>query len=142
MVRVKYTLVFPPESSTKPITYSLIRNFNIEVNILKGEITAGQEGRLLVELKGQETDIMHGVEFLKNENIKVVSLAKQICIEEDKCVHCGACTAVCFTKSLAMERNTWTLKFEPEKCVVCGLCVPACPLGIINISFGQEKGYE
>ena len=141
-VKKKYTLVFPPVSTTKPITYLLIKNFNIEINILKGEITAGREGRLLVELKGQEVDISQALEFLRAEDIGVISLAKQIRIEKDKCVHCGACTAVCFTEALAMERNAWTLEFEPEKCVACGLCVPACPLGIISMSFGQGKNYE
>ncbi len=53
MIGRRFTLVFPPESSTKPITYMLIIKYDIEVNILKAEITAGKEGRLLMALKGK-----------------------------------------------------------------------------------------
>jgi ferredoxin len=142
MLRERYTLIFPPECSTKPITYLLIKRFDIEVNILKAEITAGKEGHLLIEMKGESDSLEKGLEFLRKEKINVIPLIKQISIEEDECVHCGACTAVCFSGALKMDRNAWKLDFNPEECVVCGLCVNTCPLKIIKIGFGQEDAYE
>ncbi len=75
---------------------------------------------------------------MEKEGVKVVPVEKQIYLNKEDCVHCGACTSVCFPGALSMDKESWLLQFEPSKCVVCGLCVFACPLRIINISFGQE----
>jgi ferredoxin len=136
MTKQRFTLNFPPESSEKPLTYHLIKDYNLKINILKAEITAGKEGHLLIEVEGDEADLENGLKFLMDENIEVIPLNQQITLKEDECVHCGACTAVCFPGALKLDRATWKLIFKPEECVVCGLCVNACPLGIINIGFG------
>ena len=136
MVKKRFTLTFPPESSTKPLTYLLIKDYDIKVNILKAEITAGKKGHLLIEVQGEKDNLDNGLKFLKNEKIDVIPLSEQIYIDEDQCVHCGACTAVCFSGALSMNRETWTLDFNLENCVVCGLCVSACPLRIITTDFG------
>jgi len=138
MVKEKFTLIFPSESSTKPITYLLIKNYDIRVNILKAEITAGKEGHLLIEVEGEKDNLDNGLHFLKNENIDVIPIKSQINIKEDECVHCGACTAVCSSGALKLDRNTWKLNFNTEDCFVCGLCINACPLRIIDIGFGHE----
>ncbi len=137
MIIKRFTLSFPPESSTKPLTYLLIKNYDIKVNILKAEITAGKKGNLLIEAEGEEDDLNRGLEFLKNENIDVLPLDRQISVDQDSCVHCGACTAVCFSGALTLDRETWRLNVTPANCVVCGLCINACPLKIINIGFGH-----
>ncbi|MBA1336331.1 MAG: hypothetical protein HPY66_2766 [Firmicutes bacterium] len=142
MLKERYTLVFPPESSTKPITYLLIKQYDIEVNILKAEITAGKEGHLLIEVRGEEGNLRDGLEFLKSERINVLPLVDQISLREEECVHCGSCTSVCFSGALTMDRDTWMVNFDPGECVACGLCVHSCPLKIININFGQDDVYE
>ncbi len=55
--------------------------------------------------------------------------------QEDKCIDCGNCTAVCFAGALTMDKTTWKLNFDKEKCVVCELCIIACPLKLFNIDF-------
>ena len=49
------------------------------------------------------------------------------------CIHCGSCTAVCFSGALTMSRATNEMVFNPEKCVVCELCLKACPLRLFSI---------
>ena len=44
-----------------------------------------------------------------------------------KCTHCGACTAVCPTKALYIQRPEMIVEFDQTKCSVCELCVLACP---------------
>ncbi len=136
MVKERFTLKFPPESSTKPLTYHLIKDFDLKVNILKAEITAGKEGHLLVEVEGDRSKLQEGLDFLRREKLEVVPINKQVKIKYEECVHCGACTAVCFSGALSMDRDEWKVVFSPDKCVVCELCVNACPLRIISIDFG------
>ncbi len=136
MVKERFTLKFPPESSTKPLTYHLIKDFDLKVNILKAEITAGKEGHLLVEVEGDKNRLQEGLDFLRKENLKVIPINKQVKIRHEDCVHCGTCTAVCFSGALSIDRESWKVVFSPDECVVCELCVDACPLRIISIDFG------
>ena len=58
----------------------------------------------------------------------------KICINREKCVHCGACTAVCATAALRLGGTESTLIFDEKSCVDCGSCVKACPLRAINLN--------
>lgn len=137
-MKERFILNFPPESSIKPITYFLIKDYNFKVNILRAEITAGKEGRLLVEVEAEEGDLKKGMEFINNEGITSIPFSRKISLNDQECVHCGACTSVCFSGALEMDRNTWELLFIPEKCVACELCVKACPLRLITIGFCEN----
>ncbi|CCP27667.1 protein of unknown function [Tepidanaerobacter acetatoxydans Re1] len=52
---------------------------------------------------------------------------QRIYIEAEKCVECGACTAVCGAKALYLDKATWKLIYNVQKCQGCMLCVSACP---------------
>jgi ferredoxin len=135
MLKKRFVVRFPADSSNKPLTYHLIRDFDLKINILKATIDEGQEGRLLIEIEADKDNVEAGIKFLKDEGVTVVPIEKQLHLDQDKCVHCGACTAVCFTNALSLNRETWELDFAKDKCVVCGLCVKACPIKIIEIGF-------
>lgn len=53
-------------------------------------------------------------------------------IDKEKCVHCGACTAVCNESALYMKKEDWTLGFNELICTHCNACVKACPLRAIS----------
>lgn len=53
-------------------------------------------------------------------------------IDKEKCVHCGACTAVCDKGALFMEKKAWTLAYNELLCTSCNVCVKACPLRAIS----------
>ncbi len=137
MVTERFTLIFAPESYAKPITYHLVKDFDLKINILRAEITPGEEGHLLAEVAGEEDNLRRALDFLAAEKIGVVAANKQVTVRQEECVHCGACTAVCFSGALAMNGADWKLEFRPEKCIVCGLCIDACPLKIISVGFGK-----
>ncbi|NLK00225.1 MAG: 4Fe-4S binding protein [Clostridia bacterium] len=135
MKKLRFILEFPPECSDKPLTYHLVKDYDIKINILRGTISAGKEGKLLVEFEALEENLEGGRKFLESEGIRLVPIDRQVVLEKEKCIHCGACTAVCFTGALILSQTDWQLLFEPDKCVACQLCVEACPLNLITVSF-------
>jgi ferredoxin len=135
MIKKRYILNFPPDSGDKPFSYHLVKDYDIRINILKAEVYPGKRGSLLLELQGKKENIEHGVEYLKRQNIICESLEKRIHFQEEKCIDCGNCTAVCFAGALTMNRKTWKLEFDKSQCVVCELCIPACPLHLFEIDF-------
>lgn len=138
MQRERFTMIFAPETYTKPITYQLVKEFDLKINILRAEITPGEEGHLLMEIEGDEGNMQKALRWLASEQIKVFAADKHVSIDKDACVHCGACCAVCFSGAIVMNRSTWQTEFTPDKCILCGLCINACPRKIIRIGFGDQ----
>ncbi len=136
MAKKKVVLTFPPELSELPLTYHLVKDFDLAINILKAKITPGEEGKLVVELSnGAEEKILAGIDFLKKQGVLVEPVSKEILLDEEECIHCGSCTAVCHPKALSINPPEWKLKFDKELCIVCESCVKACPMQIIKVSF-------
>jgi L-aspartate semialdehyde sulfurtransferase ferredoxin len=137
-MKKRYFLTFPTASVTEPIIYNLVKKFDIPVSILKADITPGKEGNLLVEMTGESFAFEPAIEYLKSQNIKCVSVLKRVHLKKDLCVHCGACTAVCFSEALVMDKKSWKVKFYAENCVACGLCIKACPLTLFEMDFTEQ----
>lgn len=121
-------LVFEKKIMYKPIIYKLAKDFDMAFNVLEAKIYPKQEGRIILELRGTEKSINTSIKYLQDEGVRIEILADKIFKDEEKCVHCGACTAVCRVDALFIDRDTMEVKFYPEKCVACGLCKLACPV--------------
>lgn len=134
----RYVMKFPPQSADKPLSYRLIKDYDIKINILKAEVRPGKTGSLLLELESFPANIKKGIEYLEANHVVCELLGKKIRFNAKKCINCGNCIGVCFTDALTMDRVTWELKFDPERCVVCELCVPACPMNLFKINFHEE----
>ncbi|TKG93460.1 4Fe-4S dicluster domain-containing protein [Puteibacter caeruleilacunae] len=134
-VKKRFVLNFPPQSGDKPLSYRLVKEFDISINILKAEVKPGKTGTLLLELEGTKENLKKGIAYLEENQVQCQPLKKKITFKQEQCINCGNCTGVCFTGALKMDRSNWELKFKPEKCVVCELCVPACPLNLFTIDF-------
>ena len=135
MARGRLDLTFPPQQATQPITYHLVKDFDLTPNILKAQIQPGQEGRMLLEVVGEKDSIEAGVEFLAREGLTVHPAASDIVLEESKCVDCGVCTAVCRPGALTLDPGSGALVFDKEKCVYCEACVIVCPRRAITLTF-------
>jgi len=135
MIKKRFVLNFPPQSGEKPLSYHLVKEYDIRINILKAEVFPGKMGSLLLELQGTKENIEKGVSYLTSHNVVCEPLDKRIRFQEDKCIDCGNCTAVCFAGALIMDPKTWKLNFDKSKCVVCELCITACPLKLFEIDF-------
>ncbi len=128
---IKIGLKFPPEKSNKPVVSSLV-GFGLGFNILRAYISPGKTGHLVLELTGSEEGIKKGIRFLEGEGITVTVFTESVLHYQEKCVHCGACTAVCPSGALVMNPETWELEFSMDKCVLCGYCIRACPARAIK----------
>ena len=93
-MKTRYIFTFPTQVINEPITYNLIKNFNLKLNIFNAYINSGEEGNLAIELEGEKEFIKKGIEYAGTKGVLCTPLEKKIFFQEEKCVHCGACTAV------------------------------------------------
>lgn len=132
----RFVLTFPPDATGEPITYNLIKKYDIMVNIVKADVSPGKIGHLVMEMTAPVKVLKDGMEYIRKQNVECEPIDKKISYKEDLCIHCGACSAVCFAGALTMEKQTAELSFEAEKCVMCELCLTACPLKLFSIDLG------
>jgi len=134
MARKRLDLTFPPRQATKAITYHLVKDYDIVPNILRAQIQPGQEGRMLLEITGRKENLKSGITFLEREGLTVREAAADICLDDERCVVCGLCTAVCKPGALVLDASA-ELVFDKNKCVYCEACVIACPRRAIALKF-------
>ena len=136
-MKEKYILESSSAVVEEPVIYTLVKRFDIKVNILRAEISSGQEGSMLVELEGDPRMLAESRAYLDSHSVTLLPIVRSLSVREDSCVHCGSCTGVCFSGCLSMDREDWSLRVDREKCIACALCVKACPFGLISLKFGE-----
>ena len=90
---------------------------------------------MLVEVTGKKDASDAAVDFLGREGITVAEAASDIVLDEDRCVACGLCTAVCRPGALKLAEGDSALVFDKDACVYCEACVVACPRRAIALTF-------
>ena len=128
-------LKFPRQLVDKPIIYHLVKDYDLQFNIIKASVTPEEEGLVVMELAGKKKDYEAGIKFLKDQGVKVEFLEKDIRWLEDKCTQCSACITVCPTQALYIDRKTMLVGFDKAKCIGCELCVSLCPPRAIEVHF-------
>lgn len=131
----RLVLRFPQRLVDKPIVSHLVKDFNLDFNILKASVTPGEEGLLVMELIGERRDYDKGVKYLTDAGVKIQSLSKDVVRNESRCTHCGACITMCPSGAFTLEKGTRKIKFDHTKCVVCELCIKACPPRAMDLRF-------
>ncbi len=126
-------LRFPREVVHRPLVCRLVKDFDLLFNILNAQVLPRKEGILVLELYGEKKNFKAGVGFLKEQGVKVTNADQEVKRLEERCIHCGACTAVCPTGALHIRRPEMSVEFEEQKCSVCELCITACPTRAMKI---------
>ncbi len=134
-VTKRLVLRFPRRMVERPIIYRLVKDYDLEFNILKASITPEQEGLLVLELKGNRGEYDRGIEFLTRAGVKVQALSQDVTRNEERCTSCGACVTVCPTGAFRVDPATRVVLFDNAKCIACGLCIPACPSRAMEARF-------
>lgn len=131
----KIVLRFPKRLVDRPIIYRLVKDYDLEFNILKASVTPEQEGLMVLELKGNQTEYDKGIEFLIKAGVKIQSLSQDVTRNEEKCTSCGACITICPTGAFTIDPENRLVLFDNEKCIACGACIPACPPRAMEVHF-------
>jgi len=132
----RMVLRFPADSVNEPITYILIKDYDVMINILNADISHGREGNLLIEISGEKGSVERSMNYLKSKHVEISPVVKTILFNQSDCIHCGACASVCFPGALSMDLDSRELRFSPDKCIACELCIKACPLRLFELNFG------
>ncbi len=127
MVKQKLVLRFPSTQVEQPIIYNLVKEYDLMVNILRADINPNKEGRLMMELSGEEDNFRRALDWLQEQGLRVMNLKQQIVWQEERCTQCGACSVICPSGALVLSRPEMKISFEEDKCVICELCLRACP---------------
>lgn len=135
MVAKKIVLHFPKRMVDRPIVYHLIKDYNLEFNILKASVTQAEEGLMVLELKGKQEDYDKGITFLNEAGVVIEALSQGVIRNEERCTHCGACITVCPVGAFELDLSTRMTKFYDKKCIACGLCIKTCPPRAMELHF-------
>jgi ferredoxin len=130
-------LRFPRDIVDQPIVVNLVKEFDLSFNILKATIYPRKECMVVMELVGIRKNYNAGIRYLKDLGVKVDNIGQDIRRNEEKCFHCGVCTAVCPTKALYIARPEMSVIFDRDRCSACELCVTACPARAMEVSFDK-----
>ena len=131
----RIVLHFPRQLVEKPVICRLVKDYDLEFNILKASISPEEEGLLVLELAGEQPEYDKGVNYLLESGIKIQSLSQDVTRNEARCTHCGACITICPPGAFELNLQTRRVEFDNEKCVVCGLCLKACPPRAMEVHF-------
>ena len=134
-VSKRVVLHFPRLLVDRPIVSRLVRDYNLDINILKASIAPEEEGLLILELSGEQDDYDKGIRYLTETGVRIQALSQDVTRNEERCTHCGACITICPPGAFELDPVTRWVNFDNEKCVACELCIKACPPRAMELHF-------
>jgi len=133
MYKKMLSLRFPDTIVNEPIVVNLARKFDLTFNILKATVYPRKEGYMVMELSGHKKNFQKIIRYLKSMGVKVETTDQDIKRNDERCFHCGACTAVCPTGALYIQRPEMEVIFDNQKCSACEMCVITCPARAMDV---------
>jgi ABC-type methionine transport system ATPase subunit len=73
-------LTFPQRLLDQPLLYGLIRQYDVQTNILEAQV-GNTEGWLVLAVRGDELRLLHGLDWLRQQGVQVEVLNK---LEEER----------------------------------------------------------
>ena len=134
-VSKRIVLHFPRRLVDRPIVYKLIKDYDLEFNILKASVTPDEEGLMVIELSGEQNNYDNGIRYLMETGVRIQSLGQDVTRNEERCTHCGACITICPPGAFELDPSTRRVSFHNEKCLACGICIRACPPRAMELHF-------
>ncbi len=135
MVSKRIVLHFPKDLVSVPIMSRLVKEYDLECNILKANITPRQVGIMILGLKGENKNYKLAIAYLKSLKVTVQPLSQDVTRNAERCTDCGACVSICPSQALTKDPETQEIRFDKNACIGCELCIPACPMGAMEVHF-------
>jgi Fe-S-cluster-containing dehydrogenase component len=76
--------------------------------------------------------VEQAIEFLQQNDVKVILPEKNLVRDDELCIHCSACVGQCFSDAFSVDPETFLVEYDPEKCIACNFCIDACSYGAIE----------
>lgn len=131
----RIVLHFPRRLVDTPIVCRLVKDYDLEFNILKASVTPQEEGLMVIEIKGKKADYERGVDYLSEAGVLIQPLSQSVTRDEERCTQCGACMTACPSGAFELEPRTRHIMFRDERCLACGLCIKVCPPRAMQLQF-------
>jgi ferredoxin len=130
MEMVRILLRFSEKMVEQPIIAQVILKHGIPISIIAAHIDF-HGGEILAEVP--PTDVEKVVDAFREKDV-IVTFPELIEINEEKCLHCGACFSLCPVNAITFKED-FSVTFDKERCVgsPCRLCVDACPARAIRL---------
>ena len=135
MIKKKMIFDYPASLVEEPVTYKLVKDYDLSVNILRAKVQPRESGRMVVELKGDPDMMEQAFEYLRDQGMTLNPLVQQMRHIPERCVQCTACTAICPTGALSADPDTRELVFDASKCIMCEACIPVCAYAAVESQF-------
>jgi ferredoxin len=126
MVQQSAILTFPRTNVHRPLISTLIRTFDVEVNILQAHITPEEAGRMFAIFTCSQVQLDRALAYLRENEVEITLPQKNLVWDEQRCVHCGACVGQCMAQAFVVDPGTARVTYNAESCLACELCIPAC----------------
>ncbi len=127
-------LTFPPEVAGSPVVCFLSQKFPVSFSILQAQITPRKEGHMTLELCGPAAECQAAMAYLREQGVRITPAKETISRDDESCVHCGMCTAICPSDSLHMAVDGSRLVvFDADRCTACGMCTRICPVKAMRV---------
>lgn len=125
---VRALLRFSADQVPEPLTSQVILSEGVEMNILSAQVDE-RGGEILIEFSDKDTSKI--VEAFRKRGVEA-RVDKFIEVDEEKCVHCGACYSLCPVDAIKIEED-FSVVFDEGQCVRCEACLDACPMAAISL---------
>lgn len=132
----KILLYFPECETESPIVYRLVKDYDLIINIYRAKVTPEEEGYLVLDITGSQTNISRAISWLESLQIKVNETDKGVKWDKNRCVQCGTCVPHCPTEALSIpDRQTMEIQFNSDECIECLSCIKVCPFDAVKSIF-------
>lgn len=75
IVEREVCLTYPQRLLNQPLLHGLIRQFDVQANILEARV-GGEEGWLRLAVRGEELQVLQGLEWLRQQGVQVDMLSE------------------------------------------------------------------
>ena len=82
------------------IIYHLVKDYDLVVNVYRASVTPEEEGYLVLDVTGSETNIEKALDYIRGFNVTINTTGKGVTRDDQRCIHCGHCVPHCPTGAL------------------------------------------